>query len=62
MTKKEKGKENDRQPYRKPHLEQVQLLAEEAVLTACKNPSTPGKNTPDCKPGTGACKDVWTGS
>jgi hypothetical protein len=62
MTKKEKDKGTDRQPYRKPQLEQVSLAVEEAVLTACKNVTVGGKNSPDCRPNTSACKTVWTGS
>lgn len=64
MTKREKTEGTDRQPYRKPQLEQVRLEVEEAVLTACKNsdPATPGKNTPNCRPGTNSCKTIWTGS
>ena len=36
MKEEEKGKETVRQPYRKPLLEEVKLLADEVVLTACK--------------------------
>ena len=61
MTKKEKG--TNRQPYQKPYLEQVCLLAEEAVLTACKNETSPGKNEgAGCRAGTNSCKAIWTGS
>ena len=35
MTEK-KGQAASRRPYRKPQLEQVQLVAEEAVLVGCK--------------------------
>ena len=45
----EKEKTINRQPYHKPQLEQVQLVAEEAVLTACKHPNrtcAPGSRTP----------------
>ena len=35
MTEKREGT-RARRPYRKPQLEQVQLLAEEAVLAGCK--------------------------
>ena len=63
MTNKENEVKSKRHPYRKPELEQVRLLADEAVLTACKNPTSPGKNEPaGCKAGTGSCKQVWTGS
>lgn len=40
-----KEKTISRRHYRKPKLEQVQLLPEEAVLTACKQPNNP------CQPG-----------
>ena len=63
MTKKEKAQGTDRQPYRKPQMEQVRLLADEAVLAACKNQTSPGKNDQaGCKAGSNACKTVWTGS
>jgi len=63
MTKKEKETNNTRQPYRKPQLEEVKLVAEEAVLTACKNASSAGKNeVAGCRIGTNSCKTVWTGS
>jgi hypothetical protein len=32
----EKAEQKARRPYHKPQLEQVQLVAEEAVLAACK--------------------------
>jgi hypothetical protein len=62
MTKKEKEAGTDRQPYRKPQLEQVRIEVEEAVLTACKIVGVVGKDEPGCKPGTAKCKSVWTGS
>jgi hypothetical protein len=62
MTRKENEIKNTRQPYRKPQLEQVRLLVDEAILTACKNPATVGKNELGCKPGTGKCKNVWMGT
>jgi hypothetical protein len=57
MTKKEKAEGTDRQPYRKPLLEQVQLVTEEAVLQSCKSPgSGPGPTTQNCKqPGNQPC-------
>ena len=61
MTKKTATK-TTKQPYRKPQLEQVQLVPEEAVLAACKNSATPGKNDIACRPGTSACKSIWEGS
>jgi hypothetical protein len=63
MERKEKGQGTKRRPYRKPYLEQVRLLADEAVLTACKNPTSPGKNEPaGCRAGTNSCKAIWTGT
>ena len=43
MTEKN-GVTTTRRPYRKPQLEQVQLVAEEAVLAGCKtvNRTQPG--------------------
>ena len=45
--KKIMEKKTTRQPYRKPQLEQVQLIAEEAVLSNCKTATTvnPGTDT-----------------
>ena len=37
---KELETEATRRPYHKPQLEQVQLVAEEAVLTGCKSASS----------------------
>ena len=34
-----------RKPYRKPRIEQVKLVPEEAVLSACKTLSGGGENT-----------------
>jgi hypothetical protein len=63
MTRKENEIKNKRQPYQKPQLEQVRLLVDEAVLTACKNPTSPGKNeTAGCRAGTNSCKAIWTGT
>lgn len=49
MTKKTETKPA-RRSYRKPQLEQVQLVAEEAVLTNCKAVQTgaPGKSNGKC--------------
>lgn len=50
-----------RRPYRRPEWEQVQLIAEEAVLLGCKlagagTPGPQGKNTPcQQQSGTGYC-------
>lgn len=38
-----------RRPYGRPQMEQVQLVAEEAVLQGCKNSGTGGKNDSPCK-------------
>ena len=48
MEKEEKRMETKttRQPYRKPQLEQVQLVAEEAVLTNCKTAAAGGPTSP----------------
>ena len=46
-----------RRPYRKPQLEQVQLVAEEAVLMGCKNSTGTAQNKTPCNaPG---CKASW---
>jgi hypothetical protein len=45
-----------RRPYHKPQLEEVQLVAEEAVLMNCKGTASAGKNSVGCKPTTAACK------
>jgi len=55
-------KEKVRKQYKKPQISQVKLEVEEAVLTACKNPTTLGKDAIGCKPGTGACKTTFVGS
>jgi hypothetical protein len=55
---REKGIKTDRRPYRKPQLENVRLVAEEAVLTGCKfTGSAAGGGHPpagDCMKGAGA--------
>ena len=40
MNSKVKETKTTRRPYRKPQLEKVRLVAEEAVLTNCKTNST----------------------
>jgi hypothetical protein len=45
-----------RRPYHKPQLEEVQLLAEEAVLKACKGSFAAGSGEVGCQPGTKNCK------
>ena len=58
MTEKTKA-ETMRRPYEPPQLEQVQLVAEEAVLQGCKTPGGgPGpSDSPACRqiPGPGTC-------
>lgn len=63
MTKKEKAQGTDRQPYRKPQLEEVQLLAGEVVLAACKGAvGVAGPNRPagqQCvHPSQGPCSSI----
>jgi hypothetical protein len=61
MTEKVENKRM-RQPYRKPQLEQVQLMAEEAVLAGCKTNaggSSPNK-TPCLAPPGPFCKTPTT--
>ena len=40
--------EATRRPYHKPQLEQVQLVAEEAVLLGCKTRSSGGPRVEPC--------------
>ena len=47
MTKETKTS-TIRKPYHKPQLEQIKLVAEEAVLSGCKDPGGHG-------PGGGSC-------
>jgi hypothetical protein len=47
MTEKRETTTN-RRPYRKPQLEQVQLVAEEAVLAGCKTRATGGSGFTPC--------------
>ena len=47
MTEKREGT-RARRPYDKPQLEQVQLMAEEAVLAGCK--TNAGGRSPDKSP------------
>jgi hypothetical protein len=61
MTQKIEGKIAKRL-YHRPQLERVQLVSEEAVLTACKNPTAVGKGQLGCRSGSSACKGTWTGS
>jgi len=59
MTEKTQSAKIIRKPYRKPQLEKVQLVAEEAVLQGCKQPSQPGLGTSNCKtPGGGICSTL----
>ena len=47
MTEKSKAR-TTRRPYQPPQLEQVELVAEEAVLQACKTPQIFGPNRDPC--------------
>ncbi len=53
-----------KRPYSKPQLEQVRLIAEEAVLAHCKTPgqTVQGGPTsfPNCEVGINLCLDVGT--
>ena len=40
--KHEQGSEDQRKPYLKPEVEQVELVAEEQVLGGCKNSTSLG--------------------
>jgi len=51
MTKKNVGM--TRRPYRKPQLEQVRLVIDEAVLETCKIGGQAGPNANNCAPGQG---------
>ena len=55
-------KEKVRKQYKKPKLSQVKLEVEEAVLTACKNPTAFGKDATGCKPTTSGCQKTFVGS
>jgi hypothetical protein len=45
-----KNKRRARQPYARPLLTRVRLVAEEAVLQGCKSPGYgPGPDRPNCK-------------
>ena len=39
MTKDENRRRTQRKPYRKPRVEQIELIAEEQVLGGCKSES-----------------------
>ena len=49
MTKNPETKKTMRKPYNKPRLEQVKLIAEEAVLVNCKTHPGGGLGNP-CGP------------
>ena len=57
MTEK-KEQEAPRRPYRKPQLEQVQLVAEEAVLVGCKTKRATGPDAGPCNASGGPGKCV----
>jgi len=42
LMKQEQGSEDQRKPYLKPEVEQVELVAEEQVLGGCKNSTSVG--------------------
>ena len=52
MTGKKSTGKTKRRTYRKPQLEQVQLVVEETVLTACKVKAS-GPTLTGCKGGSG---------
>ena len=54
MTKKTKTS-TIRKLYSKPQLERVQLIAEEAVLLACKTGNNLGPGEKNCNPGIADC-------
>jgi hypothetical protein len=58
MTEKPDEKKMERKPYRKPEIEEVQLVAEEAVLAGCKTLTGIGgpNSTGVCHPW-GTCKE-----
>jgi hypothetical protein len=45
-----------KKPYQKPKLEQVSLIPEEAVLTACKANTGIGGKSDRCPPTSTGCK------
>jgi hypothetical protein len=58
MAKELETEATTRRPYHKPHLEQVQLVAEEAVLRGCKTRQGTGgpSSTPCLIPPGAPCK------
>jgi hypothetical protein len=42
VMKQEEGRQEERRPYQKPMMEQVELAAEEQVLGGCKTPNDGG--------------------
>jgi hypothetical protein len=55
-AKKEKEPGADRRPYAKPKLEEVKLVAEEAVLKGCKSQVISGPGKPSCGAPFAQCK------
>jgi hypothetical protein len=53
---KDKASIEKRRTYRKPEVEEVQLVIEEAVLTGCKRGHAAGPFANNCAPGQG-CPD-----
>ncbi len=64
MDSKDKETKRTRRPYRKPQLEAVRLVAEEAVLTSCKlaGGTITGPQNTNCKGGEPAATVVNQGS
>jgi hypothetical protein len=61
MSKKNEISQN-RKYYVKPKIEQVKLVAEEAVITFCKVSSNNGPTGAGCKPTGHACINQAQGS
>jgi hypothetical protein len=61
ISKKDEISQN-RKFYVKPKMEQVKLVAEEAVITFCKVSSNNGPTGAGCKPHGSACINANQGS
>jgi hypothetical protein len=55
MKNTENIEKTNRKTYRKPKLEKVQLVSEEAVLEGCKTSLSVDPFPRPCKPGTTSC-------